>query len=163
MDRVLRVIASTLGRKMVSAPKSAAPQTTPRTTPRTTPPPKPVSAPKPPVADPIKTTLPDDPIMLGIVAEFVDRLNQQVGAMKKAADEHDLAQVAFLAHWLKGSGGTAGFDVFTGPARHLEQLAKAGELSHITDALAEIQALVERVERPNVPTAVAAVPVEIQK
>ena len=101
--------------------------------------------------------------MLEIVAEFVDRLHQQVGAMKKAADENDLAQVAFLAHWLKGSGGTAGFDVFTGPARHLEGLAKAGDVSHITDALAEIQSLVERVERPDVSTSRARAPIEMQK
>jgi HPt (histidine-containing phosphotransfer) domain-containing protein len=97
------------------------------------------------------------------VGEFVDRLHQQVGAMTQAIEENDLSQLAFLAHWLKGSGGTAGFDVFTGPARELERLARGGEVARITDALAEIRQLVERVERPVVQSPPPAPPIQMQK
>jgi PAS domain S-box-containing protein len=156
MDRVLRVIATTLNRKMIAGAAAPTPAGQPQS--------KPGAPPSAAAGDKITTTLPaSDPIMLEIVAEFVDRLHQQVGAMAKAAEERDLAQVAFLAHWLKGSGGTAGFDAFTGPARHLEQLAKSGDVSHITDAVAEIQALVDRVERPDVSQAAVDPPIQMQK
>jgi HPt (histidine-containing phosphotransfer) domain-containing protein len=115
----------------------------------------------------ILTTLPaSDPVMQEIVAEFIDRLHQQVGAMQQAMAEQDLGQLAFLAHWLKGSGGTAGFDVFTAPARQLEKLARAGEVEQITDAVREIQELLERVERPSLPalpTKSAASPIQMKK
>ena len=43
--------------------------------------------------------------------------------MRRACEQDDLTQLAKLAHWLKGSGGTAGFDDFTAPAAELEQLS----------------------------------------
>jgi PAS domain S-box-containing protein len=159
MDRVIRVIASTLNRKLTSAAKGTPPPVT-----RAQQPPVAVPTPAARPAERITTTLPaDDPVMLEIVGEFVDRLQQQVGAMAHAMEEKDLSKLAFLAHWLKGSGGTAGFDVFTGPARELERLARAGEVARITDALAEIKQLVERVERPVVPSSPPAAPIPMQK
>jgi PAS domain S-box-containing protein len=159
MDRVLHVIASTLKRKMTSVAAGTAPPATVK--PQQ---PGPVSSSQmPSPGERITTTLPsNDPVMLEIVGEFVDRLHQQLGAMKQAMAENDLSQLAFLAHWLKGSGGTAGFDVFTGPARELERMARSGDVARLTDAVAEIQNLIERVERPAVAAPIAA-PIEMQK
>jgi CheY-like chemotaxis protein/HPt (histidine-containing phosphotransfer) domain-containing protein len=154
MDRVLRVVASTLGRTTTKlaagAPpdsRSDRPAALPQALSNAT-----SAASSPSSSDPIVTTLPaTDPVMCEIVGEFVDRLHQQLDAMKQAAEENDLGQLAFLAHWLKGSGGTAGFDVFTGPARQLEKLARSGEVAPITDAIVKIQALLDRVQRPAIP------------
>jgi HPt (histidine-containing phosphotransfer) domain-containing protein len=145
MDRVIRVIASTLKLKVTSVAAGTASQSTAMAQrPQPT-----ASAPRQSSADRINSTLPiDDPVMCEIVGEFVDRLHQQVGAMKQAAAREDLAQVAFLAHWLKGSGGTAGFDAFTAPARHLEAVAKGREFDQISQAIEEIQSIVDRVQRP---------------
>ena len=59
--------------------------------------------------------------------------------------------MAQLVHWLKGAGGTAGFDAFTEPAKHLEQLVKAQKLDDIPAALDAIAELVERIAVPAAP------------
>jgi HPt (histidine-containing phosphotransfer) domain-containing protein len=161
MERVLRAIASAMGRKVISvaAPAPAAPTARSQQSP-----PRP-TAPAPSASvDRITSSLPaNDPVMAEIVQEFVDRLHQQVDAMKTAMSQNDLGQLAFLAHWLKGSGGTAGFNVFTDPARQLEKLARGGEVTQIADALAEIQQLLDRVERPTLPNTAPASTIEMQK
>jgi len=48
------------------------------------------------------------------------------------------------AHYLKGAGGSVGFDAFTGPAAHLEKLAKSQHPDGIGEA---IEALVELASR----------------
>jgi len=96
--------------------------------------------------EPLCSSLPvDDPDFREIVEEFIERLHQQVAAMKAALAAGDMAALARLAHWLKGSGGTAGFDVFTQPARQLEQLAKQGHKELATGALETIERLAARV------------------
>jgi CheY-like chemotaxis protein/nitrogen-specific signal transduction histidine kinase/HPt (histidine-containing phosphotransfer) domain-containing protein len=97
----------------------------------------------------IKSTLPtDDPEFLEIVVEFADRLHEQLGKMQEAWEHQELTQLASLAHWLKGSGGTAGFPAFTKPAAALEKLAKENRSDEIAAALADVFDLAKRVERP---------------
>jgi PAS domain S-box-containing protein len=98
---------------------------------------------------PLQSSLPiEDPDFLEIVQEFADRLHDQIGEMQKAWANQELAQLASLAHWLKGSGGTAGFAAFTNPAAKLEKLAKEKRLEEIAAALADVQDLGRRVVRP---------------
>ena len=52
---------------------------------------------------------------------FVEQLPAKLQAMQAALERRDLAELAALAHWLKGAGGTVGFDAFFEPARKLEQ------------------------------------------
>ena len=97
----------------------------------------------------LQSTLPiEDPDFLEIVQEFSDRLQQQVGEMQRAWENQELSELASLAHWLKGSGGTAGFNAFTSPAAKLEKLAKEKRLDEIAAALADVQDLGRRVVRP---------------
>ncbi|HEX4053146.1 MAG TPA: ATP-binding protein [Tepidisphaeraceae bacterium] len=97
----------------------------------------------------LESTLPiEDPEFLEIVQEFADRLHEQIGEMQKAWERKELSQLASLAHWLKGSGGTAGFNAFTNPAAKLEQLAREKRLDEIAAALADVQDLGQRVVRP---------------
>jgi len=97
----------------------------------------------------LKSTLPtDDPEFLEIVVEFADRLHEQLGKMQQAWERHELAELASLAHWLKGSGGTAGFPAFTKPAANLEKFARENRTGEIAAALADVCDLGKRVIRP---------------
>ena len=61
----------------------------------------------------------------------------------------DLDELAQLAHWLKGSGGTAGFHEFTDLARELEQLAREGaDDTQIPIILGEIEAIAGAIVVP---------------
>ncbi len=86
-----------------------------------------------------------NPRFRSIIERFVQRLSAQLEAMDRAWQRRDYAELAGLAHWLKGAGGTVGFDAFTEPAAHLEQLAKAQQEDQIDAALRELQGLAERV------------------
>jgi PAS domain S-box-containing protein len=97
----------------------------------------------------LRSTLPiEDPDFLEIVQEFADRLQVQLGKMQSAWEQKELAELAQLAHWLKGSGGTAGFPAFTDPAAMLEQLSKENRLDEIEAVLADVRDLGRRVIRP---------------
>ena len=47
-------------------------------------------------------------------------LQPRIAAMQQAAKNATYKELAQLAHWLKGAGGTAGFAALTEPARRLE-------------------------------------------
>jgi CheY-like chemotaxis protein/nitrogen-specific signal transduction histidine kinase/HPt (histidine-containing phosphotransfer) domain-containing protein len=87
----------------------------------------------------------DNPRYLGIVQMFVKRLEEQLQAMESTFAEKDYEALAGLAHWLKGAGGTVGFDAFTEPARRLEQLAKAESEDQIEEAILGLRELAERI------------------
>jgi signal transduction histidine kinase/DNA-binding NarL/FixJ family response regulator len=83
-----------------------------------------------------------------IVARFVKRLNQQLGAIETAACRGDLKEIAELAHWLKGAAGTVGFDVFTEPAAQLESHAKNGDTAQLKPAIANLKQLAGPIVAP---------------
>jgi HPt (histidine-containing phosphotransfer) domain-containing protein len=83
-----------------------------------------------------------------IVIEFVQRLRQQLDEMERVHEAGDYIQLSKLAHWLKGSGGTAGFGEFTEPARCLEEFAKQGETTEALATITLIRQLTERIEVP---------------
>jgi len=88
----------------------------------------------------------DNPRFRPIVEKFVRRLSDQLDAMTKAWDNRNYDELAGLGHWLKGAGGTVGFDVFTEPAYILEQLAKARKEEDIEQAIASLRGLAERIQ-----------------
>jgi HPt (histidine-containing phosphotransfer) domain-containing protein len=98
---------------------------------------------------PIRNTLLEkNPQMRGIVEKFLPRREEQLRSMEKALGARDYPELAQLAHWLKGSGGTVGYDVFTEPAAQLEQYAKLDEHEGATAALAEIRRCASKIQRP---------------
>jgi signal transduction histidine kinase/CheY-like chemotaxis protein/HPt (histidine-containing phosphotransfer) domain-containing protein len=109
------------------------------------------SAERPPLATrDIASTLPTDDREIGeIVAEYIDTLDRKIDEMKAAWDSGNLNELAALAHWLKGSGGTAGFDVLRQPAIRLENIAKQRETGDPTGVIAEIESLHGRLITPN--------------
>lgn len=92
------------------------------------------------------STLPtEDSDFREIVEEFIERLREQLSAMQRAVESQDLVELARLAHWLKGAGGTAGFPAFTKPAKHLESAIRDEQCDAIESTLAEIMLLAQRL------------------
>ena len=98
--------------------------------------------------DPIVSRWASNPKFHPIITNFTQRLEEQLGAMEKAWQEKDYKELESLAHWLKGAGGTVGFDVFTEPALALEQYAKAGTDNACGEAIIVLCRLSERLVIP---------------
>jgi PAS domain S-box-containing protein len=95
---------------------------------------------------PLVSTLPTDDFEFNqIVVGFVNRLHEQLDAMQSAWTDRDFSELADLAHWLKGAGGTLGFDAFSVPAKDLEELAKKQKTERIPDAIQELVELAESI------------------
>ena len=94
----------------------------------------------------------NNPKFAKVIARFVGRLGEQLQAMDMAYSNRDLEALAKMAHWLKGAGGTVGFDVFYEPASELELAAKAADLATIERRLQQIHGLAARIaidEKPD--------------
>ncbi len=64
-----------------------------------------------------------DPRFQRIRERFVQRLLTRLDAMERCLRNGEFEDLARHGHWLKGSGGTVGYDAFTEPARELESHA----------------------------------------
>lgn len=108
-----------------------------------------------PVGRRIHSTLPtEDPEFCAIIAEFIDRLALKRAAMREAFAAGDHEQLALLAHWLKGAGGTAGFQVLTEQAKELERLSRGrADDQQLAAALADLETLAEALVVPVAPPA----------
>lgn len=101
------------------------------------------------VTEPLLSSLPiEDPDFREIVEEFVQRLDTKVQAMRDAYRANDFSELAALAHWLKGSGGTAGFDCLTESAQRLEQVAKGQDPVLALAGIEEVSDLAGRIVVP---------------
>jgi len=80
-----------------------------------------------------------------IITNFVTRIKEQMGEMEQSWSDRDYPELAKLAHWLKGSGGSVGFDVLTEPAKLLETAAKSSNEEDVLAALEQIRNLVPRL------------------
>ena len=87
----------------------------------------------------------DDPEFREIVEEFVDRLDGKLKEMQSMCESEKISELAQLAHWLKGAGGTAGFPAFTEPAGRLEQLAKVKNVDQSRVVISELIDLSRRI------------------
>ena len=94
------------------------------------------------------TLLAKNPSFRPIVAKFLPRLESQLEAMDEAVEEKNFDELAALAHWLKGSGGTVGFAIFTKPAARMEAAAKEGDMEIVTSCLVEIKNYAGRIVVP---------------
>jgi PAS domain S-box-containing protein len=103
--------------------------------------------------EPLYSTLPTDDLeFCEIVVEFAGRLNVKLSEMRQATSTNDYAELARLAHWLKGSGGMAGFAAFTAPARELEQAAKSKQpAAQVKVILKEIETIAQCIIIPDIP------------
>ena len=90
----------------------------------------------------------DDPDFRSIAEDFVERLDGQFASMEQAIENEDFTELASLAHWLRGAGGTVGLPAFTQPAQRLEDSAEQGLLDEIQELFEELSAIKARVRIP---------------
>ena len=98
---------------------------------------------------PVVSRLASNPRLHATIEKFVCRLEEKLEAMQACLDARDFEELAKLAHWLKGSGGTVGFDVFGEPAANLELLAKERKEGEIEASISELRSLAERIVVPS--------------
>jgi CheY-like chemotaxis protein len=97
----------------------------------------------------LSSSLPvEDPDFREIVEEFVERLAQKLAEMNHAVSANEMQSLWELAHWLKGAGGTAGFQILTEWAIRLGDAAKSGQTESAREIVAGIAALAARIEVP---------------
>ena len=70
--------------------------------------------------------------------------------MLKAIEIKDFTSLAKLGHWLKGAGGTVGFNQFVEPSCELELAAKAKDLGACEACFSLLLALSQRIVVPEV-------------
>jgi len=80
-----------------------------------------------------------------VVDKFITRVGEQFTEMEAANNNKNFKELAALAHWLKGSGGTVGFDQLSKPAKELEDNAKAGNQDACKSDLVRIKSIIERL------------------
>jgi CheY-like chemotaxis protein len=149
IDVLLGTLAAKLGgRRVLGAPVPVAPA---REEPvAATPVAAPAMAAAPASSDtsPIVSRLATHPRLRAAARKFAGRLDEQLAAMELALRAGDFTELTALAHWLKGAGGTVGYDAFTVPARTLESHGKAGDAAAARAALDELHGLAKRLVVP---------------
>ncbi|MGB5642108.1 MAG: ATP-binding protein [Gammaproteobacteria bacterium] len=102
-----------------------------------------------PDSTPLFSRLPtNNPRAASIVERFVQRLSDQLDVMNDARARHDFAQIAEIAHWLKGTGGSAGFDAFTEPAEQLAEAALGNNEQGVDETIAILRGFANRIQLP---------------
>jgi PAS domain S-box-containing protein len=104
----------------------------------------------------VESRLAHHPRLRKVVRNFALQMPGKLHAMRLAVDRRDFAALAALAHWLKGSAGTVGFDDFFGPAEALEKLAQAGDVAALMDSLQTLRDIAARMVVPEADTVVPA-------
>ena len=156
IDQLLQALAKLLDGKRVEAPAREATRATPA---RLATPSPAVSAGEGESTGPLVSRLAGNERLVPAVRRFAGRLREQLDALEAAARNEDFVQVADLAHWLKGAGGTVGYDAFTEPAARLEQSAKDKLAAEVDATLRELRGLAQRLVVPGQQLALdAAVP-----
>ena len=98
---------------------------------------------------PIRSTLPmSQPEFRQIVVDFLPLVKERIEQMRNAISIDDHKQLNADAHWLKGAGGTCGFQEFYEPAFELEKAAKSRQTEMYVEMVNHLEALVNRIELP---------------
>ena len=151
IDRLVAALAEILGATRIAAPAEA---TRPSADLAERHPPSPAA---PPVAAHTPDTEADAPVVSrfathprfrSTVIKFSQRIGEQMAVMEQAWTAQDAAELARFAHWLKGAGGTVGYDAFTEPAARLEQHAKAADFEQTALVVDQLRGIVRRMVVP---------------
>jgi PAS domain S-box-containing protein len=86
------------------------------------------------------------PKLRPMAEKFVLRLSEKLSLMGDALEQGEFETLADLAHWLKGSAGTLGFNDFTEPSADLELAAQAHERDSAMRCLSALRSLEKRIE-----------------
>ncbi len=94
----------------------------------------------------VESSLPmDDEDFVNIANLFVEHLHNQIEKMKLAAESMDFEELYSLGHWLKGAGGSAGFEAFDVPGKQLESFASDQDIVRVLDQIEKIRGIANRI------------------
>jgi PAS domain S-box-containing protein len=96
-------------------------------------------------SDPLVSRLSQHPKLRKVVQKFIEQFPVRLAAMDAALASGDLAALALLAHWLKGAGGSVGFDAYLEPARDMEEACHGGSIEQASRHLEAIKGLSRRM------------------
>jgi CheY-like chemotaxis protein/HPt (histidine-containing phosphotransfer) domain-containing protein len=97
---------------------------------------------------PITSRLATHPRLARVARSFCEQLPYKLDEMQRALSGGDFAALSALAHWLKGAGGTVGYDAFFEPARDLEHAAVAADAIAARIEMEKLNQLAIRVVPP---------------
>ena len=104
---------------------------------------------------PIYSNLPTDDIEFAeIVVDFAVALNREVARLSTAVHNRDPVNTLSAAHWIKGSGGTAGFPCFSIPALQICEAVRNNMWTDIERHLISILDYSDRVHTPELASTV---------
>ena len=101
------------------------------------------------IIDPIYSTLPDEDDFRDIIVDFIPQVEAKLRMMDQAIGNESYNELAALAHWLKGAGGTCGFLDLHAPSLELENAAKAHDKEGCQMCLDLIVAVSQRIVVPS--------------
>jgi PAS domain S-box-containing protein len=93
----------------------------------------------------VVSRLAQHPKLRNVVRKFIDQFPAKQQAMDKALADADWHELSQLAHWLKGAGGSVGFDEFFAPAKDLEVACKEASADQAERHMAVIRDLSSRM------------------
>ncbi len=96
----------------------------------------------------IESRLSANPRFHRTIRSFVEKLKAKMAEVEQLYATGDLEALRLVAHWIKGSAGTVGFDAFTEPARRLEQLARDAKRKEMAEVITYLRKLTDAVEAP---------------
>lgn len=96
----------------------------------------------------IESRLANNPRFHKTIVGFADKLKEQLLVMDSLCHQQNMEELAKVAHWLKGSAGTVGFDAFTEPAKELEKHAKEAQPDQARNSLVMIKQLTDAIVLP---------------
>ena len=105
---------------------------------------------EPATRQPVTSRLASMPQFQNVIAKFADKLNEELAKAQSALENGNLEELALFAHWLKGSGGTVGFDDFTKPAARLETFSKTAQPEQAGQVLEQVKHLSDAIVLPGV-------------
>ena len=108
--------------------------------------PNPNSSPSSDEPEPTQSVLPDN-WLREFACELVDRVSDEIPQLLNAYETGDLPELARLAHWIKGSGGTVGLHKLSDIAIRCEKAIQDEQLEEIQNTIQEIDAFVDGVNR----------------
>lgn len=96
-------------------------------------------------AEPLYSTLAEDPDLGGIVEMFVDEMPDRIGNLLAQLESGNWEELRRAAHQLKGAAGSYGFDDISPSAAGLEAALRGGDPEEeIQKAVASLVGLCQR-------------------
>jgi PAS domain S-box-containing protein len=95
---------------------------------------------------PLRSRLANNVNLRNVINIFVERMPKQLAAMQTAQQNSNWEELANLAHWLKGSAGSVGYDGYTEPSKFLEEAAKEGNAAEVDKYMKQVIALTQRLQ-----------------